>query len=435
MLPRAVMPGALRPSAVICQPPPRWATERLRPSAHQHAGGGFCAAEVKAGEFLTRPGDKEAAKCPLHVAELVAGKRIDHEDQVRRPLRHAAQINLDHLVVALTLAGQVVAGVLDRLIAAAQAHKKYRFQVLELIVEQQTPGVEIDAPAAGRVPPQAHADAAEFGRAVFFAQRDPFAFFQAQGLGQADHLDEVGLGGAAAGYWGRRGRWRRRPGSGRGKRRRFHLAAEQSDQVGQPAREPLTDGGDPPLAPVAVKFQQHGSLLALKGGQRLEGQARDLGPQHARAFERPLVVAGGQHQALDVAEPGQVNAELRSEVTEAPRRAAAGQGRVVVKDDALVTGHLALTAQREEAQVEARQVVLDAEFQLGEGQGALFAGLQSVHGVQCKESCRPAAALETGSGRPRGDFPKQVTFPECCHVRIVVLLEPSQGFRAFLEVL
>src|SRR5690606_17303695 len=89
------------------------------------------------------------------------------------------QIDVDDLVVALPLAGQVVPRVLHRAVGAAQVVEEDEVLVgqhLAVGPQQQRAGVQVEVGAGGgpRVPAQAHGDGGQARRGL--GQRDVAAF-------------------------------------------------------------------------------------------------------------------------------------------------------------------------------------------------------------------------------------------------------------------
>gem|GEM_PF-6300289 len=94
-------------------------------------------------------------------------------------LEQTREVDEDRFVVAVALAGEVVAGVPHRLTCALQLPERDGEELVPLLVHGGAVGVEVDtADALGRVPAEPHADPLE-AAAVVFEEADDLALFQA----------------------------------------------------------------------------------------------------------------------------------------------------------------------------------------------------------------------------------------------------------------
>ncbi len=142
--------------------------------AEDHGGlGGRVLGEVVARELLAAGlvGDADVRVADL-AEVLLAGVRVVHrhrEDDLGDVRGDRGQVDLDLLVVALALAGEVVAGVLDGTVGRLQVVEVDEVPVtaddLVVLVEEQRAGVEVEVRAGGgtHVPSEADRDGREAG--------------------------------------------------------------------------------------------------------------------------------------------------------------------------------------------------------------------------------------------------------------------------------
>src|SRR4051812_37809457 len=139
--------------------------------AEDHGGlGGGVLGQVVAGDLGPAGGVDHPDEGVAHLAEALRAAvgvvDADREDDLVDLGGHAGQVELDLLVVALALTGEVVAGVLDGAVGAGQVVEEDEVLVREDLAvgaHADRGGVQVEVGAGGRthVPAQAHDDVRE----------------------------------------------------------------------------------------------------------------------------------------------------------------------------------------------------------------------------------------------------------------------------------
>src|SRR5690606_19986811 len=338
------------------------------------------------------------------LGELLAGEGVDGEDQAGDLLGEPAEVDGDHLVVPGALAGEIVAGVLDRAVQDLQLAEVAAVVVVALRTVGDDRGVQVDVLAAvRRLPAETHPDLGE-QRAAALHQGDRLVLLEADpALVQVDLARAGGRGGRGRGSGGRgrglrgghrrRGRCRRRlDGGGRrgdglgGGGGLLDGDAEVGGDAGQPVGVALADGAGLPGAVAQVDLDDHqGGLVAQarrgeggqdrlvvgapEGGRRvdaLEGLARGVG-------------AGRDDDLLDAGrEGGGVDGDRVGGGAAARAVGHAGARGRVGGDEVVVGAHLAVGGEQQARYVEPYRCG-DVHRHAGGGEGDVRAGGHSCH--------------------------------------------------------
>src|SRR5690606_6561177 len=170
---------------------------------HHHArlrlGGG----EVEPDQLLTGGAVQQTAVRLGDLGELLAGEGVDGEDQAGDLLGEPAEVDGDHLVVPGALAGEIVAGVLDRAVQDLQLAEVAAVDVVALRTVGDDRGVQVDVLAARRrLPPGAHRDWGERRRAAFHRGAGLVFLEAARAFVRLDLARAGGRGGGGGGRGG-----------------------------------------------------------------------------------------------------------------------------------------------------------------------------------------------------------------------------------------
>jgi len=375
--------------------------EHLR---HRHRGEGHAAGEGVAGQLGVVLAVDQAAEGVLDLFEGVALVGGDDEEQGGDVRGHPGQIDQDHLVVAVALAGQVVALVAHRAVLGRQL--TVVGEVGRVAVgEHDDRGVEVDVDGAvaehaargHRVPAKAHLHEGQRGAALL-AQGDPLALLQADRtvLAQADLTGRRGralrvlLRGRRVATLRRillrrrriptlrripglvpvlRGRdlLGRRRGRLRGRallrRGGIHVHAVIGDQRGESARIALTDRAHLPRALPAVHLERDDDRLQVQAVDPVlvEPRARGVGDDRGgrgECAEAGARVVEGDDRA-DLVDVGRDLVQVDRQRGGLPRRTGHQPNprtdRLVVEDEIRVRAHLAPVGHQQGGQIRRRR--------------------------------------------------------------------------------